>query len=61
MVKSYLDWKSFDFAMEAFEQRFPGRNPHSKIFRNVEKYLRNGPSENLCEGRSGRSQPVRNN
>ena len=61
MVRKYLESRSFEAMIEAFRQHFPERNPPSKstIFRNVEKYLRNATSLNLCKGRSGRPQTAR--
>lgn len=61
MVRKYFESKSFVAVIEAFRNHFPDKDPPSKstIFRNVDKYSRDGTSLNLNKQRSGRPRTVR--
>lgn len=61
IVKRYFETKSYLEVQESFRQRFPDRNPPSKstIQRNVAKYTREGTSQNLNKGHSGRLRTTR--
>jgi hypothetical protein len=56
VVAKYLETGSYNAVTDAFQQRFPERNPPAKrtIYQNVKKYRNNGTSLNLNRGHSGR-------
>ena len=61
IVSKYFETRSYVAVIEEFEQQFPDRLPPAKatILRNVRKYLQEGSSLNLDEGRSGRPRTSR--
>ncbi len=61
IVLNYTQTQSSTMVQNAFQARFPGRNPPapSPILRNVQKYLNAGRSLNLNKGNSGRRRSIR--
>ena len=60
-MQEYLRTHSLQDVANAFAERFPNRAPPAKstIWKNVRKYLQEGTSLNLNQGRSGRPRTAR--
>ena len=61
LVQEYLRTHSLQDVANAFAEQFPNRAPPAKstIWKNVRKYLQEGTSLNLNQGRSGRPRTAR--
>ncbi len=61
IVLNYIQTQSSTAVQNAFQARFPGRDPPapSTILRNVQKYLNAGTSLNLNKGNSGTRRSIR--
>ena len=61
LVHEYFRTRSLQDVANAFAERFPNRAPPAKstIWKNIRKYLNEGTSLNLNQGRSGRLRTAR--